>query len=280
MTGDIDLTATDGQEVVSEVVTDENALVESEGQTDGQAAGTEKADTAEQAEKKSEAAKRREREKAHKEHLRSQAAEALARAEKAEAQRQKLMRAGEGENMPTAADFPDPTELAAAKAVWYVERRARENSVAELDAEAADARKQADVVAEAERQIVEKSWLESISEAKSRYADFEAVALNDEVPINANVAALIKSSESAADVAYWLGKNRDVAAQICALSPVEAARAIGRIEASIATPRPRTSTTAPAPIAPVKGGNSGPSKDPSKMTFAEFKKYRESGGKL
>ena len=56
---------------------------------------------------------------------------------------------------------------------------------------------------------------------------------------------LILTSDVGADVAYHLGQNRALAAQIAEMNPVEAARAIGRIEASIVAPKPRTETKAP-----------------------------------
>ena len=76
---------------------------------------------------------------------------------------------------------------------------------------------------------------------------------------------------------YHLGQNRALAAQIAKLPLAEAARAIGRIEASLQAPKPRTETQAPNPIAPVRG-SVGATRDPAKMSFAEFKAFRESGG--
>ena len=63
------------------------------------------------------------------------------------------------------------------------------------------------------------------------------------------------------------------------MNPVEAARAIGRIEASIALPKPRTETKAPDPINPVRG-SAAASRNPDNMSYVEWVKWRENGGKI
>lgn len=245
-----------------------------EGQADSQTAPP--APEGESEEQKSEAAKRRERDKAYKDRLRQEAAEARAKAEAAEARKDKIIKAGESEKPPTEADFPDFVELAAAKAVWSARQANRTDQVAALDEEAAEARKKADIIAAAERQLIDKAWNEQVQAASQRYADFEAVALSSDVPITPQVADLIKTSENAADIAYWLGQNRAVAAQICTLSPVEAARAIGRIEASVSAPQARTQSSAPEPVAPVRGRGQ-PVPNPENMTMAEYIAARKAG---
>jgi hypothetical protein len=74
-------------------------------------------------------------------------------------------------------------------------------------------------------------------------------------------------------VAYHLGKNHDLAAQIAALDPVSAAIRIGELAASLTRPTPKKTTGAPPPISPV-GGRASTSKDPSQMTDAEFAAWR------
>ena len=66
------------------------------------------------------------------------------------------------------------------------------------------------------------------------------------------------------------------------MSPVQAAHAMTRIEASIKAaqskqPQPQKITKAPAPITPTKAGNVV-SKDPEKMTQAEYEEWRKSQG--
>jgi hypothetical protein len=57
---------------------------------------------------------------------------------------------------------------------------------------------------------------------------------------------------------------------------VEAARAIGRIEATLNAPKPRTETQTPAPIAPVRG-SARATPAPDAMSYEEYRAARMSG---
>ncbi len=263
-------------DVVVEDQVSETEVKDVEGQADGSTASetTETEDP-----KKSEAAKRRERERAYRARLQSEAAEARAEAEQAKARRQAILDAGKKEAPPKEEDFPDPIEFAAAKAIWGAEGKYREREANGAGEAAKAAEDRAKEIEAREQAIIEQSWTAQLAEAKTRYADFDAVALSDAVPITPAMGELIKTSEVGADVAYHLGQNRALAAQIAQLSPVEAARAIGRIEASLQQPRPRTETNAPDPISPVRG-TGGVSRDPSKMSVSEYKAWKAAGGKV
>lgn len=231
-----------------------------------------------QPEEKSESAKRREREKAYRARLQTEAAEAKAEAEQAKARRQAILDAAKQEAPPKEDDFPDPIEFAAAKAIWGAEQRltAREAKNAGDAAKAAEDK--AEEIGKRDRAILEQSWAAAREEAKTRYADFETVALTGWEPSPA-MTDLILTSDVGPDVAYHLGQNRALAAQIAAMSQVEAARAIGRIEASIVAPKPRTETKAPDPINPVRG-SAAAGRNPDTMSYVEWVKWREAGGKI
>jgi len=248
--------------------------IETEGQTEGQAAEGEEPE-----EKKSEAAKRRERDKAHRARLAAERDEAYAKMQEAERRRTAILEAGKREPAPREEDFPDPIEFAAAKAIWGAEQRYREREANGAGEAVEAAKRRAEEISTAESAVIEQSWTAQVAEAKQRYTDFEAVALAKDLPITQVMGQIIATSDVGADVAYHLGRNRALAAQIAAMNPVEAARAIGRIEASVQGPKPRTETNAPPPISPVRGGASA-SRDPAKMSYAEFKAYREAGGKV
>ena len=126
---------------------------------------------------------------------------------------------------------------------------------------------------QAEQEKLQAQWEKRISEALTTYDDFEEVALSPEVPISEPMMAAILRSPKGADVAYHLGKNHDLAAQIAGLDPISAAIRIGEIAASLSRPTPKKTTGAPPPISPV-GGRATTSKDPSNMTDAEFAQWR------
>lgn len=256
----------------------ESVTPEPEGQIEGQAA--EPNAEAEGEEKKSRSAERRERDKAYRESLKQEREAAMAKATEAEGRKAKLLGAGSLDAEPSENDFPDPIELSAARAIWKADKRRVERFVQEAETEAAEARKQASAIDQKERQALRVSFEAQVEDAKSRYADYDAVARAPDVPVSDAMADLIITSDVGPDVLYHLGQNKAIAAQIAKLSPVEAARAIGRIEASLQAPKPRMETNAPAPINPVKGAVGASVKDPAKMSYAEFKAYRDAGGKL
>ncbi len=229
----------------------------------------------EEPKEKTERQLKREKEKAYRAQLKVDLANAKAEAEQAKARRQAILDAVKQEAPPKESDFPDPIEYAAAKAIWGSQQWAREREAQNAGEVAQAAEVRAEAISKADREILEQSWVAAREEAKTRYADYEKVALSGWEPSQAMVDLII-TSDVGADVAYHLGQNRALAAQIAAMSQVEAARAIGRIEATLQVPKPRTETQAPAPISPVRGGASA-SLNPDKMSMEEWIAGRKAG---
>jgi hypothetical protein len=167
---------------------------------------------------------------------------------------------------PKADQFKSYEEYLDARAEWKAERRV-EKRLGELRD---NAQRQA---GRAEQEKLQSQWEKRVSEALTTYDDFEEVALSPEVPISEPMMAAILRSPKGADVAYHLGKNHDLAAQIAALDPIGAAIRIGELAASLTRPTPKKTTGAPPPINPV-GGRATTSTDPAQMTDAEFAKWR------
>lgn len=119
----------------------------------------------------------------------------------------------------------------------------------------------------------EKFWTDAAKLADV-YPDFEAVVRNDELQISAPVAQMIMQSDKAHDLAYHVAANPALALELSRMAPVEAARKLGRIEATLSRPAPRTVTQAPPPAARLKGGDV-PAKDPEKMSMDEYRAWRE-----
>lgn len=149
------------------------------------------------------------------------------------------------------------TEQQQAKALVPPEREAFRDDDAYLQAQVEHLaeKRAAEKLAERERaQEAERrseSFLEKAEKATERYADFQTVVGNPNLPINDAMAEFIAESDLGPDVAYHLGKNPAKAAQIAQMSPVKAARELTRIEAEIASkPKPKPSN-APEPINPV-----------------------------
>ena len=225
-------------------------------------------------EERSERAKRRDREKAAKQRLTEERNAAVAQLSELEARRQKVLDAGKADKEPTEAEYPDPFDLQTAKMLWGVERKLTQREAKQVE-EAADAVKsQVENINQQERAVIAEAWAAQVADAKTRYADFEAVAHH--APISDRVAELVATSDMGADVAYYLGQNHNLARALSTMPLVEAARELGRIEARLSLPKPRTQTNAPDPITPVSG-KVGASRDPSKMSMEEYIDSRRSG---
>lgn len=170
------------------------------------------------------------------------------------------------EGEPKADQYKSYEEYLEARAEWKAEQRV-EKRLGELRD---TAQRQA---GQAEQEKLQSQWEKRVSDAITTYDDFEEVALSPEVPISEPMMMAILRSPKGADVAYHLGKNHDLAAQIAGLDPISAAIRIGEIAATITRPTPKKTTGAPPPITPV-GGSARTTKDPANMTDREFAEWR------
>jgi hypothetical protein len=260
---------------IEEVATPEAAPEEEKIVPEGQ--DTVEAETPEDEEKPSPSKERREREKALKQRLREEAEQARTEAQKAVHRADRITKAGEAIEAPKEADFADYTEYVAAKAVWQHARKSSQVQADDARSEATEAEKRAQELSNQERQIVYSAFAASKEEARARYQDYDQVVDRPGLfPANTHLPDLIVASEMAADLAYVVASDKNLHDTLLKMSPVEAARAIGRMEAQLARPKPRTQTNAPTPISPVKG-SAAAVKDPSSMSMDEYIAARKSG---
>jgi hypothetical protein len=118
------------------------------------------------------------------------------------------------------------------------------------------------LIEQREQQKEQDQILESYGEreevAREKYDDFEQVAYNPNLKITQVMAQTIQTSDVGPEVAYYLGTNPKEAERISKLAPILQAKEIGKLEAKLsdAPPVKRTSS-APAPISPVKAPSSG-----------------------
>lgn len=95
-------------------------------------------------------------------------------------------------------------------------------------------------------------------DARTKYDDFQQVAYNPALRITDVMAQAIQFSDQGPDVAYYLGQNPKEADRISRLTPLVQAKEIGKLEAKLASdPIVKKTSSAPAPIAPVKAPSSG-----------------------
>lgn len=219
---------------------------------------------------------RRERRKAYQEQLR---ADKMAAENEAEQLRKRLAQYEAPEQQttpPREADFEDYNQFLMAMASHQAGQQFDARQKAEIQREADAKQAEIDQLQARQQQEARENWGAQVTEAKTRYADFDAVAFAPDVPITEPMARILAASDLGADVAYHLGMNKALAAQIASAPLVEQALAIGRLEASISAPQPRTQTQAPEPVSPVKAKATA-SKSPEKMSMAEYVAARKAG---
>jgi hypothetical protein len=119
---------------------------------------------------------------------------------------------------------------------------------------------------EAQR-VLNTGWRQKVAEASKKLPDYEAVALNPNLPIKQGslVEAFVLDSDHGAHVLYELGKNPEELKRIAAIvNPQRQFRELLKIEAKFSTSAPAAAaapkkvTSAPAPPAEIGGSGSVP----------------------
>lgn len=156
--------------------------------------------------------------------------------------------APESSAKPDPAAFQSYDDYVEALADWKSEQRVL-SVLKDRDEQRAKAAEGAAVEAKAQ------AWAERQDDFRAATPDYDAVLGASKLQVSPHVVDTLLDSDAGPELAYHLAKNPETVKRINALSPLAAAREIGRIEASLSTPAaPRTkpSSNAPAPISPVK----------------------------
>ena len=174
---------------------------------------------------------------------------------------------------PEAAEFADYGEFVEALADWKAEQKVN----AALDQREAKS---------AEKQTVERraaTWEGRQTEARKQFADYDAVLSASDVPIAPHVGEALLESEFGPQLARHLALNPAIADKLNAMAPMNAAREIGRLEASMepqtaAAPQQTARLTNAPP--PAKTIASAPTTVPdlSKMSMDDYVKHRKAQG--
>lgn len=135
-------------------------------------------------------------------------------------------------------------------------------------------KEQVELERESVRELAMEAFAESEAVARGRYADYDAVVRNPSLAITESMLEVVADEERGPDVLYHLGKNPALAAQIAAMPVARQARELGKLAERISSPR-NAPKPPPTPVTPVSGIKSGGVKDPSKMSMAEYIKWRE-----
>lgn len=155
-----------------------------------------------------------------------------------------------------------------AQATLQARREAKANADRETTASERRAREMYDAHEDALDELAK-----IIPDARERIAKADGKANASE-----HVARAVLESEKSALLRLHLCTNPEKLSELNRMSERDALKAIGRLEARLHLPKPRTETKAPAPVRPVTGGGAPPS-DPSRMSMAEYIAWRGKGGR-
>lgn len=175
---------------------------------------------------------------------------------------------------PNPESFDTHAEYVEALTDWKLEQR---------EAKSKEEARKHELMSKQEQLV--SSYMEKSKAFAEKVEDFqEALESVDDIVASPAVQSLILESENGPELAYELAKNRKEFERINSLSPLAAAREMGKIEARLAKaataeekkPEPKKITKAPQPIAPVgsKGGKASKSIWDADLTQREYEELR------
>jgi chromosome segregation ATPase len=178
---------------------------------------------------------------------------------------------------PQPSQFSDAFEYAEALAEYTADKRISEMKQQEAQAKEAE-----------QRQKVITQWTAKVEAAKQSLPDFDDIVASSDVVVNDDIRDAILESDVGPQILYHLAENDEVAKKIAGLSPKQALREIGKLEARFEAkpeaekPAPIVRSKAPAPIQPIRGGKNTPDVplDSNGVFFgtaAQWKELRKAG---
>lgn len=171
---------------------------------------------------------------------------------------------------PSLDSFETHAEYIEALTDWKLEQRDRDQQLKQRQSEI-----------QTSQQQKADAYKAKIQEFRKTCSDFDEVVEEvAEIPLSLALEELLLDSPIGAQLSYELAKNKEELLRLNSLSPMAAAREIGKLEHRLNTseskPVERKLTKAPAPLATVGKGSASIAKainDPT-LSFAEYEKLR------
>ena len=218
----------------------------------------------------------KQREEARKEAQQERQAREALEARLAVLEKQPAPQAPKVDEEPQPSQFNDAFEYAKALAEYTADKR-----IGEMKRQEAEERQAQ------ERQKVIETWASKVQAAKASMPDFDDIVASSDVVVTDDIRDAILESDVGPQILYHLAENDDVAKKIAGLSPKQALREIGKLEARFEVKetapetKPIVRSKAPAPIQPLRGSN--PADVPLSAngewhgTFQAWKEARKAG---
>jgi hypothetical protein len=171
---------------------------------------------------------------------------------------------------PKLVDYPTYEEYEAARDSFIIQR-AKAEVVQELRTTDAKTRDQS----------VNEAFMARVQAASVADPELPSILEDMSLPISDAMATAVKESELAPQLLRYLNDNRDVARKLHGMSPISAAREIGKIETQLAartkTAPPRQVSQAPEPITTVTTSGGALDIDPERESISDFMRRRNAG---
>jgi hypothetical protein len=183
--------------------------------------------------------------------------------------------AGDDLQEPKESDFPNDY-LAYDRAL-----RAYETRRAIRDENARVATEQEQANAQRAHRARLNAYNARLEDVKDRIPDYDTTLKQaNDVPIRDDVRDMILDDGKGPLIAYHLAKNPEKLEALNRMTPIEAAREIGKLSARIRGPQVKTVTKAKPPLSVQRGtGTVTGRKDPSAMSMEEYTAWADSGFK-
>ncbi len=116
-----------------------------------------------------------------------------------------------------------------------------------------------------------------LEEGAEKYDDFNELTMAKDLPLTADILDDVIGSENAADIIYYLAKNKEETKDIAGMSDKERTKALLRIELGLEDKtinvgaKKKVSSKAPEPITPIEGGT----ERPVNLEEASFEEYEK-----
>lgn len=169
---------------------------------------------------------------------------------------------------PRATDFADYDEYVERLAAWQAEQALQ----------ARDAKQREQALREQQQQA-QLQWQERLRNAQANHPDWDDIIEGSDIRLAPALEEGLLHSEQGPELMYYLAQHPDEAQKLNALPPLRVAQALGRLEASLESPRPAPgqappTPSAPRPPAPVHPANEPTAPDPGQMSYQEYKAWR------
>lgn len=172
---------------------------------------------------------------------------------------------------PNLADYSDYEAYVEALTDWKTSQKIAE-VVHHQRAVTAQERQQAEAMELA------RGWVGKQEAVRREIPDYDEVMGGADTVVAPHVTDAILTSDRGPEVAYHLAKNPALAEKLNRLSPLAAAREIGRIEAALEKSSPGTTRTAPPAPAKTSRSSATIPGDPTKMSHDQYRAMRAKQG--